>query len=441
MKKLLLIFVIIICIALTIFIAINHHWLKENKLPTLSQDNQLFSKNRKNITFYHYWDKDFEKLKQALAFQEQQYNSRGKSPILKIKSLTHEAYKKNMNAMMEDGTHPELFSYWAGARTQTLVNANELAPVSTIWKIAGLDSVFSPFACNTAASYNNQKYLIPLTQCYIGFFYNKHIFKKLGLTPPKNWAELLAVCNQIRHSGKIPFALGTKYHWPAQFWFDYILLRTAGYSYRQKLMIGEVNYSDSQVLTVFEHWKKLLDKGYFNPSPSGKDWTESVKMVFNGEAAMVLMGTWAIDSFTKWGWKENIDFGFFPFPAMDKKIPMAMTTVIDGIVLSRSDANQNLADQALIFFTKPEVQEAVSRASGNFSPSTRIPISFYSPLKQKILKSVPKELAFPYDLDTLPAVEKIGLQLFSNFIKTPAAYKQLLTNADKQIRPLFSKPE
>lgn len=60
-----------------------------------------------------------------------------------------------------------------------------------------------------------------------------------------------------------PIALGAKEKWPAQFWFDYLLLHTAGYEYRQQLMEGKISYTDVSVRKVFDLWAGLIDKGYF----------------------------------------------------------------------------------------------------------------------------------------------------------------------------------
>jgi multiple sugar transport system substrate-binding protein/raffinose/stachyose/melibiose transport system substrate-binding protein len=51
--------------------------------------------------------------------------------------------------------------------------------------------------------------------------------------------------------------LGSRERWPAQFWFDYLLLRTAGPKYRAELMAGEKSYTDPEVVRVMEMWKGI----------------------------------------------------------------------------------------------------------------------------------------------------------------------------------------
>ncbi len=48
---------------------------------------------------------------------------------------------------------------------------------------------------------------IPLDFIEIAFFYNKNIFDRLGLKPPRTWEEMIAGAERIRRAGYIPFAV------------------------------------------------------------------------------------------------------------------------------------------------------------------------------------------------------------------------------------------
>ena len=49
----------------------------------------------------------------------------------------------------------------------------------------------------------------------------------------------------------------------------------------------------------------------------------SAAQVFRGEAAMTLMGSWLIGYYAgpEYDWREGEDFGFFPFPEIDARVP------------------------------------------------------------------------------------------------------------------------
>ncbi len=67
----------------------------------------------------------------------------------------------------------------------------------------------------------------------------------------------------FKAAGIVPISLGSMNQWPAQFWFDYLILRTAGAEYRAKLMAGEAAYTDPEVVRAMELWAELVDAGCF----------------------------------------------------------------------------------------------------------------------------------------------------------------------------------
>ena len=188
--------------------------------------------------------------------------------LVEAKHFEHESFKTAILAMLSGGNPPDLFTYWAGERVQAIVDAGYLEAIDDLWKQANLDERFGP-AITRACTYNGRKYVIPLDQYYVAFFYNTAIFKKHDLTPPSTWAEFLSVCDALKTAGVIPIALGSRERWPAQFWFDYLLLRTSGPEYRQRLMRGDAAYTDPQVQRVYRLWKALIERGYFHPAPLG----------------------------------------------------------------------------------------------------------------------------------------------------------------------------
>lgn len=127
-----------------------------------------------------------------------------------------------------------------------------------------------------ATLYNGQRYLIPFGYHYAGMFYNTKVMADAGVTEfPKTWDEFIALCETLKAAGVTPIALGSMNRWPAQFWFDYLLLRTAGPEYRAKLMAGEASYNDPEVVRTMELWKELVDAGYFVADANAYDWTDA----------------------------------------------------------------------------------------------------------------------------------------------------------------------
>jgi multiple sugar transport system substrate-binding protein/raffinose/stachyose/melibiose transport system substrate-binding protein len=393
-----------------------------------------------SITFLHYFT---DSMSGGLDDMAKVFNSQSNQYDLKPIPLDHESFKTSIRQNLEAGNPPDLYSYWAGARTASILK--HLEPIDDIWNREKLDDRFSPAVIKAAVEYNGKKYFIPLTQHYVGFFYNKKIFSTYGLTPPKTWHEFITLCEQLKSKGITPIALGAREKWPAQFWFDLLLLRTSSYEFRQKLMQGEASYQDPCVTAVFERWQHLVQHGYFNRKPNDLSWDSGAnELVYSGKAAMTLMGTWIIGYFSdsSHNWVAGKDFDFFPFPVIDPAVPPVSLGPIDGLVVPRKAANKSGAKEVMVFLTAAAPQEALSKGSGAVAPSRTVPLRFYGDIQQRVLQEIARSthFAFNYDLATPPEIAELGLNALSEFLEFPADYRTiqqaLATDAANSFRRL-----
>ncbi len=387
------------------------------------------------VVLLHYWT---GALKGGIDDLVTVYNQEHPAYRVRATGFEHESFKIGIRVMLDSGNPPDVFSYWAGARVQALVEAGQLAPLDAMWEQARLDEVFAP-SMSQACTYEGRKYSLPLTQHYVAFFYNKELFARLGLRPPATWEEFLAVCATVKAAGLTPLALGARERWPAQFWFDYLLLRGAGPEYRQQLMDGLADYTDPEVVRAFTLWRDLLDKRYFNSLSEVHDWADAAKQVYLGQAAMTLMGTWIIGLYsTQLGWPEGQGYDFFPFPVLDPRVPDVALGPIDVLVAAR-EGNVAAAEAVLPFFAEQALQRTMSTGSGALAPNILIPKEFYSDLRQRILQAMHAApfWAFNYDLATPPDAAEAGLDLFLAFLKQPDRLEQLLRETQARAKVAF----
>jgi ABC-type glycerol-3-phosphate transport system substrate-binding protein len=406
-----------------------------------SREDKEVEAPRTSVSFLHYFTGSLSGGvdEMALAFERQ-----SSSYALKAVSLDHEAFKTSIQDTLAAGNPPDLYSYWAGARTASIVE--HLAPVDDIWQQADLDRRFSPALIKAAVEYQGHKYFVPLTQHFIGFFYNKRLFEAHGLQPPTTWEEFLVVCETLKAKGVTPIALGARDKWPAQFWFDYLLLRTAPHEFRQALMAGEASFDDPRVMAVFDRWKQLLDKGYFNrdPHPNNLAWDSGAnEMLYRGEAAMTLMGTWSIGYFTNaaHGWEAGKDFDFFPFPIIDPQLPKVAMGPIDGLILPKRAANPAGARQVMAYLAGVEAQQALSQGSGALAPNRLVPDTAYSDIQRRVAAEIQASpvFTFAFDLSVPPPVADLGLNAFADFLAFPDAYPQIVGQLAVDARQRFAK--
>lgn len=403
-------------------------------ISLLGCSNKSQIDNNSPIIFLHYWS---DEMSGGIDSMISKFNNIESEYKIRSSGFDHESFKISVKVMLSSGNPPDLFSYWAGARTASLVKNGYLKPIDNIWETNNFKSKF-PNSVVNACSYNGKFYIVPVTQHYVAFFYNKALFKQLKLDPPNNWQQFLNICLKIKNSGFTPLALGSQSKWPAQFWFDYLLLNTAGAKYRDKLMRGKASYTDKEVIKVFKIWADLINSGFFNKNCNRYDWAHAAKMVANKEAAMTLMGTWITGYYdSQLSLIQEQSYDYFSFPKINSTIEKSALGPIDAILLPKK-SNLSKAEKVLSLFADKDVQKAMSIGSGSLSPSLEVKPDPSKPIQNRISNElgVISNWAFNYDLATPPKIAELGLNLFTKFMQNPNDYENLLKNFDKEINEL-----
>ena len=357
-----------------------------------------------------------------------------------VSPIEHEAFKDQILIALAGGEPPDVFSYWAGARTQSVYENGHLQPITEVFDDADVWNAF-PKALVDAGIYGGEPHLLPFGFHYVAFFYNPHVMAEAGITEmPTTGEELFVAAEQIAATGVKPFALGSQFRWPAQFWFDFLILRTAGPDYRAKLMSGEASYEDLQVTQALELWKDLVDSGFFVDDANAYDWTDAADQVANGEAAMTLMGTWITGYWNGNGLEPVTDYDFFNFPVMDPLIENAALGPIDGWALSAEAANPEGAKALLVHYAQPDNQLKWALEQGALPPNANADTSQLNPVMAKALVEVGKadSYSFNYDLATPPPVAEVGLDMFQAFMDDPSSYADLQASTQADATDAFA---
>ena len=366
-----------------------------------------------------------------------------KGIAVKDSPIGHEDFKTGILVRAAGKNLPDVFSYWAGARTQFVVDSGNLHPIDEAWASAGLDGIVAKSVADGATMYNGKRYLVPFGYHYAGMFYNKKVMDQAGVTAaPKTWDEFKALCEKLKAAGIAPIALGSKNRWPAQFWFDYLVLRTAGPDYRAKLMAGTASYTDAEVMKAMALWKELTDAGYFVANANADDWTDASDKVARGEAAMTLMGTWITGYWNGNGLKPAEDYDFFEFPAITDGVANAVVGPVDGLVVSANAANVKGAEELVTFLVADtDVQGNWAQIQGALSANVNVDPAIYTPVMKKALDTIKaaQAFAFNYDLATPPPVAEVGLSMFAKFMDDPSGYEGLLQESQTAAAEAFKQ--
>jgi raffinose/stachyose/melibiose transport system substrate-binding protein len=152
-------------------------------------------------------------------------------------------------------------------------------------------------------------------------YYNKSIFTKLKITPPKTWDEMMSDAAKIKSAGLIPFALGNSEGWPGLIWEEMLVDRLGGSSVVQSLLAGSTSvWKNSAVVEANSMIQTVVKDGYFQPGYSGIDYSngEPNALMYSGKAAMQVMLSFGYQQIqaAEPSFISSNELGWFSFPTV-----------------------------------------------------------------------------------------------------------------------------
>ncbi len=244
-----------------------------------------------------------------------------KHPNVKIEItvLENEAFKSKIATVMQSGNPPDLFRSWGGGVMNEYADAGLLKDITkdvvgTKWGKSIGKGAFGVY------SYHGKYYGAPYDMGAVGIWYNKAIFKKLGIKPFRTWSQLIAGVKKIKAAGIIPIAVGEGDKWPGHFWWVYLAVRIGGKEAFNAAYSRKGSFKDAPFVQAGKKLKELVSLNPFEDSFLSQTWNDEAALVGNGLAAMDLMGQWApytmaSEATNKKGLGD--DLGWMPFPLVE----------------------------------------------------------------------------------------------------------------------------
>ncbi len=235
---------------------------------------------------------------------------------INITVLENEAFKTKLATTMQSGTSPDLFQSWGGGIMQAQADAGMLQDITAA--VAPWASTINKGALSIYAL-NGKQYGVPWDMGMVGFWYNKALFTKAGITaPPATWDEYLADVTKLKTAGIVPLAIAGKDMWPSMHLWTYLALRIGGGDAMAQ-MIKSGNWNTDACKAAGAEVVKLNALNPYQDGYKSATYDNEAAAVGNAKAAMELMGQWAPgveanDSTSKKG--IGADLGWFPFPTV-----------------------------------------------------------------------------------------------------------------------------
>lgn len=218
---------------------------------------------------------------------------------------------------------------------------------------AYLDNVIDNY--KESIKYKGKNYVVPISANFSGVFYNKDKFEAAGYTVPKTYDELLAMAEDIKSKGEVPFLFPDKDSWTLiQCWEDNIdgSIRGSRKSLYDGIAAGTATFQDDK--TAQESIAKVAEiRQYGQGDTLALGYDQAISDFATGKSYMFMQGIWALPSIKKAN--PDMKIGMFSFPAgegVDTKVSMGIDV---NIAIAATCKNPDAAKKFLEFLSSKEM--------------------------------------------------------------------------------------
>ena len=186
---------------------------------------------------------------------------------------------------------PDVMQLRAYGLVQPLVKANNLVPLDG--KVAGLSNFDKTALDGSRGKADGKVYGVPLEMSTFQIYYNKDIFAKNNLQPPKTWDDLINAAKTLQTAGITPFAAAGKDTWLLPLYDDlFAASRYGGTDFEKAVLSGAKKFDDPDYVAALDVLNQL--KPYFPKDQMGLGETDVQTLFATGKAAMIPEGSFAL---------------------------------------------------------------------------------------------------------------------------------------------------
>lgn len=211
--------------------------------------------------------------------------------------FANDDYKAKIKTAIGAGQAPTMIWGWGGGGLKSYVDASLVVDL-TDWFTQN-DAVKQKILPSSfgAATVSSKIYAMPIeTVQPIVLFYNKKVFDKVGVQPPKSYQDILDLIPKFNAKKIAPFSLAGQSRWTNMMWLEFMLDRNAGSDVFNNVFAGKAgSWSDPAVLDMLTKVQDLVKSNAFIKGFSSvtADSNADQALLYTGKAAMMLHGSWS----------------------------------------------------------------------------------------------------------------------------------------------------
>jgi raffinose/stachyose/melibiose transport system substrate-binding protein len=220
------------------------------------------------------------------------------------------SYLQKLKTLIAGGNMPDIIDIDADPYCQELVDAGMLIDVKNYLKTVGRYDSYHPIALRYQEFTDGTMYTLPLEYHVEMIWYNKTMFFKYNLTPPKTIDEWLNICGILKSNGVTPISVDGIDRWPVQRYLAMIPFRLTGNDYIIALRDGKRKMSDDIGMRAIRFTLNIGQ--YFNQGFGATDYATAQSIFLAGKSAMYYIGDWEQKAMLEAYTKGEIDYFYLP---------------------------------------------------------------------------------------------------------------------------------
>lgn len=282
-----------------------------------------------------------------------------------------DGFRQRLKTVAAANEMPDVFFSYSGSFTEEFYDGDLIQPITDLWEekkewaekfLPGSKEIFT---------YDGEIYSAPVAMSATSFlYYNRELFEKYDVKVPTTWDELMTAVKVFNENGITPISLGNKAAWPAQSSvFGVIADHVTGTDWFLKAVNNDgASFTDPEFVEALGYFKQLVDEKAFQDGANSIDNTQAEQYFVQGNAAMMINGSWAITNLAASVSKEElekIEVTVVPFIEGGKGKPNTMTGGPGaGFAMSSKleGKQRDLAKELIYEIAGPEGQKAIAES-------------------------------------------------------------------------------
>ncbi len=266
--------------------------------------------------------------------------------------------------------YPDIVAIGGDINYSNFLDADMFMDISDFEGVSQIKSAYMDIEKELEFIPQNGVYGLPYVANAAGVLYNKDMFEKYGWKVPETWSEFVNLCETIKAEGIYPTYAGYKDTWTCLSPWNALAVGLTSPDTCAKVNEGKTTFTNEYRETAEKI--KILSN-YTEPNPFAYSYNDACTAFAKGEAAMFVIGSYAVPQIKSVNPDINIDS--FTFPANENEKDNVLVSGIDlNICVMKECKEKEAAYEVLRFLYEDETiqiylndQNAIPCKEGDFT--------------------------------------------------------------------------